>query len=203
MGWLIALGVLILLAILPLGVSVKYNAAGLLLKLVIGPARLQLLPKAKKDPPKEKKQQPKEKKIEKKAAPKEPAEEKGGSLTDFLPLVQVALDFLNGFRRKLRVKRLELKLIMAADDPCDLAVNYGRAWAAVGSLWPLLERCFIIKKRDVQVECDFTAQQTLIILRADICITLGRLLCLTIYHGIQALKAYLSIQKSRKGGTKV
>ena len=76
---------------------------------------------------------------------------KGGKVTDFLPLVKVALDFLGDFRRKLRIKHLELQLCMAGDDPCDLALNYGKAWAAVGNLIPQLERFFVIKKRDFSV----------------------------------------------------
>ena len=125
---------------------------------------------------------------------------KGGSILDFLPLVQVALDFLGEFRRKLRVNRLELKLILAADDPCDLAVNYGRAWAAVGNLFPLLERAFVIKKRDVEVECDFTSEETLVIARLDLTITLGRLLSLAVRYGIRALREFLKIKNIRKGG---
>ena len=98
------------------------------------------------------------------------------------------------------MNRLELKLILAGGDPCDLAVNYGRAWAAVGNLMPQLERLFVIKKRDVEVECDFTASETLVIARLDLTITLGRLLGLAIVYGIRALREFLKLQKKRKGG---
>ena len=98
------------------------------------------------------------------------------------------------------MNRLELKLVMAADDPCDLAVNYGRTWAAVGNLFPLLERIFVIKRRNVEVECDFTATQTLITARMDLTITLGRILSLGVRYGIRALREYLQIMKLRKGG---
>lgn len=202
MGWLIALAVMVLLAMLPLGVSAKYEAGGPLIRLIAGPFRMTLFPMKKKDKPKEEKK-PKPKKTSKPADKKpEPAdkEKSGGKWTDFLPLVQVGLDFLGDFRRKLRVDRLEMKLILAADDPCDLAVNYGRAWAALGNLWPRLERLFVIKKRDVQVECDFTASETVIFARLDLTITLGRLISLGVRYGIRALKEYLNIMKSRKGG---
>ncbi len=201
MGWYIALGILVLLVILPLGVAVRYSEAGPLVKLIAGPIGLQLFPGKKKEP-KQKKEQPKEEKAKGKGKPREAPKEKGGSLADFLPLVKIALELLNGFRRKLRISRLEVKLIMAADDPCDLAVNYGRAWAAVGNLWPLLERCFVIKKRKVEVECDFTATETLVIARADITITLGRLLGLLTVHGFRALIAYFNMKKSKEGGKK-
>ena len=104
------------------------------------------------------------------------------------------------FRRKLRLNVLELKLIMAANDPCDLAVNYGRAWAAVGNLLPQLERVFVIKKRDIEVECDFTASETLVIARLDLTITLGRLLGAVVVFAVRALREFLKIKKKRKGG---
>ena len=107
---------------------------------------------------------------------------------------------LGAFRRKLRVNVLELKLIMAGNDPCDLAVNYGKAWAALGNLLPRLERVLVIKKRDLEVECDFTSNETLVTARLDLTITLGRLLALGVVYGIRALITFLKIKKKRKGG---
>jgi hypothetical protein len=213
MGWLIAFAIIFLLAILPLGASVKYNSDGPLVRVIAGPIRFTVFPMKKKEKkekkPKEKKQK-KAKKVKKEKpkketeksnkTTKEEKKEKGGSILDFLPLVKVGLDFLNGFRWKLRVNRLELKLIMAADDPADLGMNYGRAWAAVGNLIPRLEQNLVIKKRDIEVECDFTTSETLVIARLDITITLGRIIALVVVTGIRALREFLKIMKKRKGG---
>ena len=203
MGWLITLGVLVLLAILPLGAAVNYHSEGFFLDVIAGPVRIPILPKKKKDSPKKEKKKEKKKKSDKKGKG-EPAPEKkkkkGGPITDFLPIVKTALDLLNSFRKKLRIKRLELKWIMAGDDPCDLAINYGRANAAMGNLMPQLERCFVIKKRDVEIECDFEAPETVIIARADVTITLGWLLAIVVHYGVRALKQYLQIKNKRKGG---
>ena len=133
MGWLIAPGILILLGSVPLGVFVRYDSGGPLVRIVAGVLRFTVipLPKKKKKVPKEKKEpSPAE---EKKTPPKpvEEPEKKGGSLRDFYPLIQVGERFLNQFRRKLRVEDLVLKLILGGDDPCDLALNYGRAWACL------------------------------------------------------------------------
>lgn len=188
MGWLIALGVLILLGCLPLGVSVVYDAGGVIAKLIAGPARIVLYPREKKEKAKPaKKAEPKE---VKKQTTSSTEEKKGGSLSNFLPLIKIATDFLGDFRRKLRIKRLEMLLCMAGGDPCDLAINYGRAWAAVGNLMPHLERLFVIKKRDIQVQCDFVGSQTTIYVRADITITLGRLLGLAVRYSLRVLKEY-------------
>ena len=201
MGWLIALGVLTLLAILPLGVRIRYDSSGFFAGVIAGPLGLTLFPRRKKKKkPKQKPDAPKAVAEKKKTAASQEKPKQGGSLTDFLPLVRLALDFLGDFRRKLRINRLEMKLILAGDDPCDLAVNYGRAWSALGNLMPQLERLFVIRKRDLQVECDFTADHTTIFACLELTITLGRLISLGVGYGIRAVRELMIIQKKRKGG---
>ena len=240
MGWWIALAILVGLAILPLGVSARYDANGAKAALVIGPIRIKLYPrkkKPKKDKPKkekpirEKKSRPAKSKQAKKSVnkptqktppdisldekypnlnkkpgkkpktPPEPVkEEEGGSWKDFLSLIPVVLDFLGDFRRKLRVNRLELKLIMASGDPCDLAINYGKAWAAVGNLMPQLERVLKIQKRNVEVACDFLASETKVIARVDLTMTLGRMIAAVCKFAFHAFVEFLNIKKKRKGG---
>ena len=212
MGWWITLGVVTLLAILPLGVRVCYDSAGPLVKVVLGPVKIKVYPRPKKTekPKKETKKQP-----EAAPAPEEahlpkppqppasktpPKKEKGGSLKDFLPFVKLGLDFLGDFRRKLRVKQLYLRLILAGEDPCDLAVNYGKTWTAVGSLIPALERWFVIKNRDVEVACDFTASETLVVARLEITITLGRLLSLAAVYAVRGIREFIVFRNKRKGG---
>ena len=200
MGWLIALAVLVALAYLPLGVTARYDSGGPLLKLILGPVRLTLYPSKKK------RKETKKTKTEKKSTKGKGSstrKSKGGNYSDFLPLVQAVLDFLEAFRWKLRVNRLELKLILGGDDPCDLAVNYGRAWASLGNLMPVLEQQFVIKKRELEVECDFLSDKTLIIARVDLTVTLGRIFSLGAVHGVRILRQYLKIAKMRKGGAKL
>ncbi len=210
MGWIITLAILVLLAILPLGAAIRYDADGFALKLIAGPVRIPILPGKTKDKDAPKSQTKDSKKTGKKKASQDPnsdkpekTKEKGGPVTDFLPIVKTALELLNCFRKKLRIKQLQLKLIMAGDDPCDLAINYGRANAAMGNLLPQLERCFVIKKRDVEISCDFESSQTMIIARADVTITLGWLLAIVVFYAAKAIKQYFSIKNKRKGGASV
>lgn len=210
MGWIITFAILFLLAILPLGASVLYDEDGPRVRIVAGPLKLQVFPlkkKPKKDKPKTEKPK-KEKKPGKKAAPAENAPAKqpapkpktGGSVLDFWPLVRVALDLLNDLRLKLRVDHLKLHLTMAADDPCDLAVGYGRMNASLAGLITQLERFLVIKKRDVHIDCDFAADQTVILARLDLTITLGRILSIAVRYGVRALTTFLKIKKQREGG---
>lgn len=212
MGWITALGIVVLLAAVPMGVSVRYDEDGVVADALACHIRVRLYPRKKKPKKPDQKQEEAPKKAEKKQksaqpkkAPKpagntQPKEKRGGSLTDFLPLVKVGLNFLGDFRRKLRVNRLEVKLILAGEDPCDLAVNYGRIWAAIGNLMPRLERFLVIKKRDIDVQCDFTAEETLVTARLDVTITLGRLLALAAVYAVRALKELINLKKKRKGG---
>ena len=211
MGWLVTLAVLVLLAILPLGASVLYDEDGPVVRIVAGPLKIKVFPlkkKPKKDKPKKEKKPKKQKKTESNptdgapaaSAKKPPKPKTGGSWTDFLPLVQVALDLLNDLRLKLRVDHLKLHLTMAADDPCDLAINYGRMNASVAGLLTQLERFLVIKKRDVHIDCDFAASQTVILARLDLTITLGRILYIAVFYGVRALTTFLKIKKQREGG---
>ena len=211
MGFWVALGIIALLSVIPLGVNVRYDALGPLVRVIAGPVRITVFPVSKK---KKKQEKPKKEKTEsipskpapeKPPAPSKPKEEKkesqkGGSILDFWPLVQLAFRFLGDFRRKLRVDNLELKLILSGGDPANLAINYGRTWAAVGNLMPQLERLFVIKKRDIEVECDFTGSESLVIARLDLTITLGRLLALVVAYAMRALIEFINIKKKRKGG---
>ena len=153
------------------------------------------------------------KKAKKEASPKKPKKQKaaeaqkpfpkpktGGSWKDFLPLVQLVLDLLNDLRRKLRVNELKLHMTMAGDDPCDLAVNYGRMNASLATLIAQLERVLVIQKRDVHIDCDFTANETVILARLDLTITLGRILYIAVRYGVQGLMTFLKIKKQREGG---
>ena len=201
MGWLITLAVLFLIAIAPLGVRIRYDESGAYVAIIVGAFRIGVIPSKPKQKNKNKKQKEAKPTAEKKEpAKKENKKTNGGSITDFLPLVRIVLDFLEGFRRKLRVDHLQMKLILGGGDPTDLACNYGKGWAVLGSLMPLLERVLVIKKRDLEVECDFTADKTTITAGADLTIRVWRLLALALAHGPRAIKKYLSIMKIRKGG---
>lgn len=220
MGWLIALLILAAIGFLPLGGFVRYDSQGLVVKVIAGFLRITVFPLKKKSRKKKTKPQPaNQEKAREEAIQPEPAEasqqqpqsqtdggenkgkgNKGGKIQDFLPIVRVALDFLNQFRKMLHVNHLQLKLILAGDDPCDLAVNYGRAWAALDNLLPMLEKVVTIKKRDLEVECDFTAQDTLITAQAELTLFFWQLLFLGAVYGFKMIKELLIFKKKRKGG---
>ncbi len=193
MGWLIALAVLAGIAFLPVGIRGVYRETEACVWLLIGPLKFRLYP-AK---PKEEKTtaQPKNKGVS--------SNKKGGKLQDFLPLARTVLDFLNQLRKKVGVKNLELKVILAGDDPCDLAVNYGRAWAALGNLLPQLDRVLTIRKKDIEIECDFAAETTRVYAKVDATVSIARALHLGGRYGVKIIKDILKLRKLRKGGAEL
>ena len=198
MGWLIFLGVLVLLGCLPLGVRLNFDEGGFRAAVLIGriPVRLYPVPRWLQNMPskhKKEKQSPEPK--PRRAEPQSQAQP-GGGIQRFLPFARLGLELLGDFRRKLRVNFLRLRLTLAGEDPCDLAVNYGRAWAALGNLMPRLERTLVIRKRDVEIQCDFQAEETTVVFAMDLTMTLGRLLGLALGYGLRALKLFLTMKKA-------
>ena len=67
---------------------------------------------------------------------------------------------------------------------------------------PLLEKAFVIKKRDLEGECDFLADSTTVIARLDLTITIGRIISLLVIRGIPIVRELLKLMKIIKGGAK-
>lgn len=210
-GWLIFFGILGLIAMIPVGALVCYDAQGFRASVIAGALKIQLFPrkKAGDKPKKEKKQKPDPKPAEEPLPEGKPEgapskdlgkPDDGGSLLDFLPLLDVALDMLASLVGRLRVNELRLRLTLAGDDPCDLAVNYGRAQAAGAALMAKLNEWLVIKKQDVGIACDFTADETKIVARVDLTITVGRTVGWAVRYGIRALTTFLKIKKQREKG---
>lgn len=222
-GWLIALGIVAAIGLFPVGISLAYEASGAGARLLLGPVRLTLYPRKKGKKRKKRKKQknapvhlkPEGEKRQTASAPKQeppipdgpppgaPTKKlekppQGGGLTDFLPLIEIGLDALAGLRLRLRVRLLRLRMVLAGDDPADLAVNYGKAQAAMAALLAQLHRFLIIRREDVSVSCDFVGERTTVLARLDVTIPLGRALCWAVHYGWRALRSYLKIKKQHE-----
>ena len=93
MGWLVTVAVLVLLAILPLGASVLYDADGPVVRIVAGPLKIKVFP-LKKKPKKEKAKKEKPQKEKKTTA--EPAPKAAKST----PAIRATTTSLRKFRRR-------------------------------------------------------------------------------------------------------
>lgn len=208
---LLALAALVAAVLLaPVGLRLRYDREGLAAWVILGPVHLGL---GKKKPPKKKPPKPAKEKAPKGKAPKPPKgnhsakpggesgdappPESGGTLAGLKVYLPTAKAMLGAVRRRLTVRRLTLLVNLAGDDPCDLAVNYGRTWAALGSGLALLEGAFRIRQRRVEVACDFAGEETRIYGELVIVACPARLLAVAIRYGWQLLKIYWN---QKKGG---
>ena len=152
LAWILAgiLALLLALLVLPVGIRVCYDASGFRVCLLAGPIRWQLLPakfewlfqrRTKAKPV------PAAKPAGKPAGKREPAH-KGGAWSSLKPYLPVLRNFLQGLRRRLLVRQLEFWVKLGGDDPCDLAIRYGRVWACLGAMQPLLDHALRIRRKD-------------------------------------------------------
>ena len=204
-GWILLalLALLILLALLlRVGVLAGYDKTGAFVKLLVGPAYIKVYP-LEKDPEKEarkkeKKEAKKAKKEEKKA--KKPPKPKrkidpGGVFGMVRELLPVLDDAGKKFGKKLQIDTLNLILVWAGDDPADAALRYGQAWAAVENLLAVLENCFVIRERQVEITVDFYREKPLVYLQAGLSMTPAQLMVIGIPVGVKGLKIFLAHRK--------
>lgn len=187
--------VLLAVALLPLGVSLRYDESGFVAFLKVFLLRFQLFPSKKEKKPKPEKP--------KKDKPKEGDDhpKKGGPLAlvkGCLPLVKPALE---GIRKRLTVNRLELYVVWASPDPADAALGYGCANAVLGTIWPLFYQNFRVRNHSTGIDVDFDAIEPTVYANADLTMNLFRLLTLALPLLVRFLKIYRSINAAPKGET--
>lgn len=196
------LGLILLVLILPMGIRLSYSVMGLTLRLILGPLRLTLLPR-KKRVKREKKAKARKPRKTKKATIKKsrskPAAEtkKGGKFSGLGAYLPTVFELIGHFRRRLLMRRLILLVNLAGDDPCDLALHYGKANGAVGAAIPLLERAFRIRKRDIQIFCDFLAEETEVYVDLEIVACPARLLSVSLRYGWMFIKTMWKLNSEK------
>ena len=175
-----------LLIFLPVGIRVRYGQAGMKLWYAIGPIRLLRYPETTEEHEKRKSS-----KVNLRTVLDEPikANRKYDTvLGDFWAELKTTLGLFWYLRPKLRIKRLVLLLHLAGSDPAAVAMQYGGAWAAIGGFMPLLEEAFILKQRELDVDCNFGAGATTLEVKLDITIGLGRLIWCLVRYSMDTLE---------------
>lgn len=197
--WMIVLLVLaafVLIGCIPVGVDAGFDG-DVRLAIKIGFLRVRILPSKPKKPKKQKKKQPAEKKPAQKpaAAPKKPLF--SGDPQELRALLQLGVQTLGDLRRKLRVEVLTLFVYFGGgDDPAKNAIAYGRAWAVISSITPLLDQLFVIQKRRIEPRFAPQGDKLRVEGRIVLTITIGRALAL----GIRAGLGFLRIVSNKKKG---
>lgn len=189
----IVLLVLVLLALLPLGVRVRYDENGFFAFVKVWFVRLRVFPAKDKGKKKEKKQ----KKPKKEKPPVAEEHPKGGTLDAVraaLPLVKPALA---GIKKRLTIRDLALLVTWAADDPADAAVSYGYAQAALGTLWAVVDENFKVKKSRLGCSVDFDQPSPSVYADATLTMRLGQIVTLGVPLLVRFLKNSARIKRAR------
>ena len=172
---------------------VEYSEEGILAQLRVLWFKITLFPaKPRQEKPKKPKEPRKPKKPREPKKPKEkpngerPLTEKlGGLWSLFQDAVPMVCQAAGKLLHKLRVEELTLHLTWAAEDPAD-------------AVWPLLDRAFDIRKRDVGVAVDFQRTDPIIYARAILSFTIGQLVSLGVVYGFKALALFLRHRPKRR-----
>ena len=186
----------IVLFLIPVGIRVRYQKDVLKIWYSIGPVRILSYPKNDAD-----RAGRSDSKLSIRTVLNDPIKANrryDNVIGDFWAELKTTLELFWSLRPKLRIKRLELKLHLAGDDPAALALQYGGAWVAIGALLPLLEEAFVLNKRQLDVDCSFHGDNTTLDAKLDISIGMGRLLWCLMRYSIDVLNRKKQI--TQKGG---
>lgn len=219
-GLLLFLLVLLLLVLLlPARVRVMLRQEKFFLWVGLGPFQLRLLPWKEKKPKKQKKsEKPEEAKPQNREPPPSPppqAERPGEAarpapqirkekestpvfggmekldIPYIMDLIHLGLSAMGQFRRVLRVDRFLLDCAIATGDAAKTAMAYGAAAAGAGMFLPLLEENLRVRKKDIQVICDFEGTESKIFLEVQVSALVFQLLII----GIKVLRGFLRLRK--------
>lgn len=226
---LIVLLVLLILLLIPFGGAARYDQDGFAAWVKVLCFRFKVFPRKKgkkkkakkeKSPPQESagNQDKAEAKPQKKPGKKETAspkkdagngdkaastkQKKGGALDlvrAALPLVKPALA---GVKKRLTIDELELFVTWRSDDPADAAIGYGRASAALGALWALVDENFKVKKSRLGCRADFDGGKSEVYASAALSLNLWKTLTLIVPLLVRFLRNYTRLKRARDDKTK-
>lgn len=194
----IILAVLLLIFILPVGADAAYIGAAVLLKIKIGPFRLQILPK------KEKKEKAKKEKKPKAAEGHEqkPKPKLKLTLDDILKLAKLGLKALSRFRKSLSIDVFLLHMVCAAKDPYGAVMQFGCLNAGLGALSPLLHKALKIRSEEIRIAVDMEPGPPVIEARLVATLQIWEILYIGICAGFAFLRWYLRRRKQAKGAAR-
>jgi len=182
---------LVLLCMLPVGVYVKYETQ-LLLRLLIGPFSMTLIPRKESEKSAVEEKQP-AKKIEKNRGFQKPNREQICYSIETLPgIVKKAL---RRTQKGILIKPLLVKVIFAGEDPADVAQNYGKAQALVSALYPEIKKIVRIRKTAISLSADYEREQMELVAELGIHLRVGTILTITFSAGMSILRWFLGYRK--------
>ena len=191
MGWIIAAvaaAALLALLCIRVGVYAKYDEGKFLLRLLIGPCSITLIPREKEaqtkdSPPKEEK-----------SAEKKPSSFQKPNLSQIRYLLETLPGILKKALRRagkgILVKPLHLRVVFAGEDPADTAEHYGKAQAFVSALYPAAKKLIRIRDTKLALSADYQREETVITGEMGIFLRIGTILRIALAAGVGLLCSF-------------
>ena len=179
---------LLLLSLVRIGGTAKYNRDGFRAFLRVGPLSFLLYPREKK---KEKKKEPRKK------HPADGQKMPGGTWAKLKEMLPFILEAAGTLKRKIRIDKIELELTVAAGgDAAKTAMAFGGANAFLGMIWPAIENNFEVKERSIRTTADFEAAGPTALAEAAFSLTIGQAVVFGIKYGLGGMLKYRKLQKT-------
>ena len=185
--------ILVIITLMRVGVFVIWDGS-LTLKLILGPIRLSLSSDSKKSED----VSSAEKKTKKQRASKSENKQKSPWPRVLFSNWHELLELVGRVLRMPLLDPLVLKVTFGGEDPASGALNYGRAWALVGALMPILERNFTIGRRDINVQLDQKASEISVYAKAALTARVGQCIRLAVSALILFLRLYNETKQTEK-----
>lgn len=195
-GWIIFFSILIVLFLLScirLGGRAKYGEDGFYFHVFVGPFKIKLFPASSRENKRKPKDPSKTKKV---AAQEEKEENKPGTVSRVISMLPTLAETAGGLKRRIRIDYLALEIIWGAQDAASAAINYGKANAAFGIIWPLLDNNFKVKKCDVKIDVNYNVITPKLTADASLSITIRQLFSFAVYYGVKILANWSRSGKS-------
>ena len=181
----------VIIGLLRIGVIAEYSDEGFELCAIAGPVRIQLVP-GKDSDDNTKKAKAKKTKVKKgikksSAVSGEKKQKKGGPVKIIKTVLPTALQTVGRFFKHLKINILTIRYAITADDPYDVAMNYGYTSGALGYICPLLDRNFKIKKWDINIYPCFTEVDENLYIKAKATIAIWEIIYIVLKLDFKAI----------------
>lgn len=200
MAGIIVLGVILLVLCLVLFTPILVRVIreeDLLVRLQIGPAKIQVYPSQKEASEEKAPEEAEKKKKELKEKPKK----KGKPITaeQILYLLEQAPPILGRalrrVSRRVHIGPLKVYVLLSAADPADTGLLYGKVEAALMAGLPVLHRHLRIRDQDIRIYPDFEGQGMDCRLDVGVSIRLWDLLVIALCAGASGLKLLVGVKR--------
>ncbi len=189
-GWLIALGAVLLIGFTRVRLRLCYDEAGLAVSVRVGIFHMRLYPRPEKE---KKRKEPRVRKAEAQEEPKPKKKALGlkidpDAIRDLLAIIRKTL------RRTARLVRFELieaRFTSGGDDAAKVAVHYGRLNQIIYTVYPILKQNMRIKKTAVKILSDYTLSKSTYYGKLSLSVSIGRSVIFAFASLGSALRFYL------------